>query len=76
MAWILNCCGRGVGRQLALLWLWRRPAAASAPIQPLVWELAYAMGMALKKKEKEKRYILTSTKLGVEKKTYILCHFV
>ena len=37
-----------------LLWLWRRLAAA-APIQPLVWKLPDAMGVALKrKKEKEK----------------------
>ena len=31
-----------------LLWLWRRLAAV-APIQPLAWELPYAMGAALKK---------------------------
>ena len=34
-----------------LLWLWCRPAAA-APVQPLAWELPYAAGTALKKKEK------------------------
>ena len=34
-----------------MLWLWRRPAAA-APIQPLVWELPYAMTEALKKAKK------------------------
>ena len=28
---------------LALLWLWCRPAAA-APIQPISWELPYATG--------------------------------
>ena len=33
---------------LALLWLWRRPAAA-ALIQPLAWELPYAAGAALKR---------------------------
>ena len=32
-----------------LLWLWSRWAAA-APIQPLVWELRDASGVALKKK--------------------------
>ena len=37
------------GSDLALLWLWCRPAAA-APIQPLAWELPYAT--ALKKKNK------------------------
>ena len=31
---------------LPLLWLWSRPAAA-APIQPLAFELPYAMGAAL-----------------------------
>ena len=36
---------------LALLWLWRRLAAA-APIQPLAWELPYATGVALKKAKK------------------------
>ena len=33
------------------LWLWRRPAA-TAVIQPLAWELPYAMGAALKKVKK------------------------
>ena len=32
----------------ALLWLWYRPAA-EAQIQPLVWELSDAAGVALKK---------------------------
>ena len=42
-------CGVGhrCGSDLVLLWLWPRPAAA-ASIQPLVWELPYATGMALK----------------------------
>ena len=35
-------------KDLALLWLWYRPAAV-APIQPLAWELPYAMVVALKK---------------------------
>ena len=38
----------------ALLWLWCRLAAA-AVIRPLAWELPYAMGVALKRKEKEKK---------------------
>ena len=45
----------GVGRRydsdLMWLWLWRKPAAV-APTQPLAWELPYAMGAALKKKER------------------------
>ena len=44
----------GVGRRcsldLALLWLWCRPAAA-APIRPLARESLYAVGVALKKKK-------------------------
>ena len=38
------------GSDLALLQLWHRQAAA-VPIQPLAWELPYAMGAALKKKQ-------------------------
>ena len=45
-------CGVG-GRHSsdpALLWLWRR-RVAMALIQPLAWELPYAMGAALKSKQ-------------------------
>ena len=34
------------------LWLWCTLEAAAAPIQPLVWELPYAAGVAVKKKKK------------------------
>ena len=37
------------GLDLALLWLWCRPAAA-ALIQPPAWELPYAEGVALESK--------------------------
>ena len=37
-------------KDLALLWLWHRPAAV-APIGPLAWEPPYAMGAALKRKK-------------------------
>jgi len=49
-------CGVGhrLGPDLALLWLWRRPAAV-APIQPLDWERPYASGVALKRNRKVKR---------------------
>ena len=50
-------CGLGhrCGSDLALLWLWHRPAA-TAPIRPLAWELPYATGVALKiQKTKDKK---------------------
>ena len=58
----------GVGRcslDLALLWLWHRPAAA-ALVQPLAWELPYATSAALKdqktkKKKKRKKGFLDHT---------------
>ena len=37
-----------------VLWLWYRPAAA-APIWLLTWELLYAAGAALKRKEKKRK---------------------
>ena len=37
---------------LALLWY---RLVAAAPIQPLAWELPYAMGMALKRPKKKKK---------------------
>ena len=42
------------------MWLGSRVAAASAPIQPLTWELPYAPGAALKSKETKtnKKYVL------------------
>ena len=40
-------------KDLALLWLWCRPAA-TALIQPLAWEPPYAAGAALKTEEREK----------------------
>ena len=47
-------CGVGhrLGSDLALLWLWDRPAAA-ALIRLLAWELSYAAGVALKSKKKK-----------------------
>ena len=34
--------------------VWCRPAAA-APIQPLAWELPYAMGVAIKRRRRRKK---------------------
>ena len=50
----MNCgVGRRWGSDVALLWLWRRLAAA-ALIQPLAWEPPYAAGAALKRPKKKK----------------------
>jgi len=53
---IAASCGVGCrcGSDPVLLWLWCRPAAA-ALIQPLAWELPYAMGVTLKKKKRKKK---------------------
>ena len=49
---------RGVGRRrsldLALLWLWCRPAA-TVLILSLAWEPPYALGAALKRPKKKKK---------------------
>ena len=49
-------CGVGqrCGSDHMLLWLWHR-LVAIALIQPLAWELAYALGAALKRNKKGKR---------------------
>ena len=53
--WVAMSCGvsRRCGSDLAWLWLWHR-LAATALIRPLVWELPYAMRVALKSKKKKK----------------------
>ena len=40
-----------------LLWLWRRPADV-APIQPLAWDLSYAVDVALKSKKHKKKGLI------------------
>ena len=49
-------CGTGCKHSsyLASLWLWCRPTAG-APIQPLAWEPPYALGAALKQRQKKKK---------------------
>ena len=44
-------CGVGLrcSSDLALLWLWCRPAATAAIIRLLAWEPPYVMAVALKK---------------------------
>ena len=51
--------GRRRGSDPTLLWLWHR-LAATAPIRPVVWELTYALGVALKR-QKKKNYKLTAS---------------
>ena len=47
-------CGVGHkhGSDPSLLWMWHRLAPA-ATIQPLAWELPYAMGAALKQQQQQ-----------------------
>ena len=54
-------CGTGHRHSLdlVLLWLWHRLSAV-APIEPLAWELPYAVGAALKSKIK-KSFVVIST---------------
>ena len=61
----------GVGRRrssdLALLWLWYRPAA-EAPIRPLAWKPPYVAGVALKKKKTKKNSnFLQMLKVGMNR---------
>ena len=46
--------GRRCGSDMALLWLWLRPAA-TVPIGPLAWEPPYAAGAALKRQKDQKK---------------------
>ena len=55
-------------KDLALLWLWCRPAAA-APIQPLAWELPYATGAVLKQNKTKKQTKLSEHR-GVEENSW------
>ena len=44
--------GHRCGSDLALLWLWQWPVATT-PIRPVAWETPYAVGAALKIKNKK-----------------------
>ena len=46
------CVGHRCGSDPVLLWLQCRPAAAVL-IRPLAWELPYATGVIIKRKEKK-----------------------
>ena len=52
-------------KDLVLLWPWHRPAAV-ALIQPLAWDLPYAVGAALKKKKRRKRNVQLDFKYIME----------
>ena len=74
-------CGVGLGAvDLALLWLWHKPAAV-APIRPLAWEPPYAAGAAQetakrqkkKKKKKKKAKTKTKTKQNMSPQCPYLC---
>ena len=56
-------CGVGCRHSLdpALVWLWCR-LAATAPIQPLAWELPYAIGAALKRKQQQNKQTKKKTR--------------
>ena len=57
--------GHSLGRDLALLWLWYRPAAI-ALILCLAWEPPYAARVALKrKKEKQRESVVGMEKVEV-----------
>ena len=55
--------GRRRGSDPALLWLWRRRAAAALS-QRLVWEPPYVVGVALKSKRKKKENMALETISG------------
>ena len=53
LAFAVSCgVGHRYGLDPELLWLWCRPADL---IQPLAWELPYAMDVALKRQRKKKK---------------------
>ena len=56
-------CGIGCrhGLDPTLLWLWCR-LGASAPIQPLSWEIPYATGEALKGQKEKKKEVQRITR--------------
>ena len=53
--------GRRHGPDIALLWLWRRPAD-TALIRPLAWEPPYAVGAA--QKGQKTKYINKGKSMG------------
>ena len=74
--------GHSCGSDPTFLWLWCSPAAV-APIQPLAWELPYAMGVAqnpkkLKLKINNKNYETLINKIedDIKKWKDVLCLWI
>ena len=67
-------CGVGhrCGLYLALLWLWRSPAAV-ALIRPLAWEPPYAADAALKSKRQRKILIKKTSPMEISVYFHINC---
>ena len=57
--------GRRYGSDPVLLWLWCR-LASIALIQPLAWELPYAIGVTLKSKKRKKKRKKKEEAMGQE----------
>ena len=72
----MSCVGHRRALDLALLWLWHRPAVV-ALIRPLAWEPPYASGAALKRQKDQKKmqvittvmYHLTSVRMVIINKS-------
>ena len=47
-------------KDLALLWLWHRPPAATPPIRPFAWEVLHAMGAALERQKQTNKQMKTT----------------
>ena len=63
---------------LTLLWLWHR-VVATAPIQPLAWELSHAAGSALKKQTNKKICLFQSSDFYFVQEYsnhWIVCFFI
>ena len=58
------------GSDPLLLWLWCSPAA-TALIQPVTWELPYAVGMALKRRRKKE--VIEESQILAAPWAHLLC---
>ena len=58
------------GSDLALLWVWHRPAAVALIRRPLFWEPPYAASAALKSKKEKKEMAISIMVLSVIAKLF------